>query len=121
MYKSKIRSKQVPIVFLLKTRKDLVKGFDASSPTPSSSDQFEYPQPDENHLVELESFARRQTRVESWAGDTPVWPIAHAYGPIEDFKRRAAAVLAVSKNRLWINRYAYMSNEKLNALAEVFN
>jgi hypothetical protein len=98
----------------------LANGFDAYSPTPPSSDQFEYPQPDENHPINLDSLASRQTQVESWAGDTPVWPIAHAYGPIEDFKKRAAAVLAVSKNRLWINRYAYMNDEKLEALAQVF-
>jgi len=98
----------------------LVKGFDAYSPTPSSSDQFEYPQPEENHLVDLESLARRQTQVESWAGDTPVWPITHAYGPVDDFKKRAATVLAVSQKRLWVNRYAYLSDEKLDALAELF-
>ena len=99
----------------------LVKGFDAYSPTPANSDEFEYPQPNENHPVDLDSFTRRQTQVESWAGDTPVWPIAHAYGPVDDFQKRAASVLAVSKNRLWINRYAYMSDEKLEALAQVFD
>ncbi|MDA1069171.1 MAG: hypothetical protein O3C43_22015 [Verrucomicrobia bacterium] len=99
----------------------LVKGFDAYSPTPASSDQFEYPQRDENHLVDLESFTRRQTQVESWAGDTPVWPIAHAYGPVKDFQKRAGAVLAASKNRLWINRYAYLSDEKLEALSQLFH
>lgn len=98
----------------------LVKGFNAYSPTPSSSDHFDYPQPKETHKVDHASMADRQRQVEAWAGNTPVWPIAHAYGPIEDFKKRAAAVLAVSKDRLWINRYAYMSDEKLEGLAQIF-
>jgi hypothetical protein len=99
----------------------LAKGFNAYSPVPANSDQFEYPQPEENHPVDLASLAKRQTQVESWAGNIPVWPIAHAYGPVEDFKKRAAAVLAISKTRLWINRYAYLSDEKLMALSELFS
>ena len=43
----------------------------------------------------------------------PVWPLTHAYGPIDDMVARARAVFSVSKKRLWINRYAYLTDEKL--------
>ncbi|MCZ6674446.1 MAG: hypothetical protein O7C75_16070 [Verrucomicrobia bacterium] len=98
----------------------LAKGFDAVSPVPTSSEEFHYPEPTERHPVDLESLTRRQQEVESYVQDTPIWPIAHSYGPVEDFKQRAAAVLSVSKNRLWINRYAYLNDKKLDALGELF-
>jgi hypothetical protein len=98
----------------------LAKAFDAYSPIPASSDDFEYPQPEENHQVDLESLAKRQTTVQNLVGDTPVWALGHAYGPVEDFRKRAEAVLAASKNRLWINRYAYLGDAKLEALGSLF-
>ncbi len=98
----------------------LANAFDAYSPIPPSSDAIEYPQPDENHPVDLESLANKQQWVDGQVGDTPVWALGHAYGPIEDVKKRAKAVFDASNERLWINRYAYMSDEKLDGLATVF-
>ena len=100
--------------------KCLATGFNAYSPIPDSSDDIEYPQPNENHPVDLESLANRQSQVQSHAGNTPVWALGHAYGPVSDFKNRAEAVQKASSTGLWINRYAYLSDAKLNALAELF-
>ena len=98
----------------------LAKGFDAYSPIPASSDDIDYPQPEESHPVDLESLANKQRWVDSQVGDTPVWALGHAYGPVEDVKQRAKAVLEASQDRLWLNRYAYMSDEKLEGLATIF-
>tara|TARA_B100001123_G_C15342610_1_gene1035623 strand:+ start:6427 stop:7797 length:1371 start_codon:yes stop_codon:yes gene_type:complete len=98
----------------------LAKAFNAYSPIPSSSDDIEYPQPKENHPVDLTSLAERQVFVEGLAGGTPVWALGHAYGPVDDFKIRAEAVYKASSNRLWINRYGYLGNAKIEALASVF-
>ncbi len=99
----------------------LAKAFDAVSPVPSRLTDLHYPDPEEDHPVELESLSVRQSAVQSWAGDTPVWPLGHAYGPPKQFIDRAAAVLSVSPNRLWINRYAYLSEAKLDALSGLFS
>ena len=98
----------------------LAKGFDAYSPIPTSSDAIDYPQPEENHPVDLDSLASKQQWVDSQVGDTPVWALGHAYGPIEDVEKRARAVFKASNEHLWINRYAYMSDEKLDGLAAAF-
>ena len=95
----------------------LAKAFDAYSPIPASSDDINYPQPEEPHPVDLEALANKQRWVNSQVGDTPIWALGHGYGPVEDFKNRAQAAFRASKNRLWINRYAYLANEKFDALA----
>ena len=97
----------------------LAKAFEAASPIPDTTDDFNYPEPDERHPVDLLSLSRKFKSVLEKAKDTPIWPLAHSYGPIDDFTARANAVLAVSKDRLWINRYAYLSDKKLDALAEL--
>lgn len=100
--------------------KFIAQSFDAASPIPSDARDFHYPEPNEAHPVSLESITRKQFLVESMAPDTPIWPIAHSYGPTEDFIQRAGAALSTSKNRLWINRYAYLNEEKLKALETLF-
>ena len=94
----------------------LCGAFEAVSPTPDSSDAFEYPAPQDNHLVSHTALSEKQKLVEAECTSTPVWPLTHAYGPIEDMVARARAVFSVSKKRLWINRYAYLTDEKLSAL-----
>lgn len=98
----------------------LTKAFDAASPTPISTDVFQYPEPNERHPVDLKSLSSKLIKVDGMSNGTAIWPIAHSYGPLDDFAARAKAVQSVSKNRLWVNRYAYLSNEKLDALGRLF-
>ena len=67
-------------------------------------------------MVSHTALSEKQKLVEAECTSTPVWPLTHAYGPIEDMVARARAVFSVSKKRLWINRYAYLTDEKLSAL-----
>ena len=97
----------------------LCVAFDAVYPTPESADSFHYPEPEENHPVSTVALAKKQVQVEAESANAPIWPIAHSYGPSDDFAKRAKAVFSVSKKRLWINRYAYLTDEKLDALGEV--
>ena len=97
----------------------LCVAFEAVSPNPESSDSFHYPEPEENHPVSTVALAKKQVQVEAESTNAPIWPIAHSYGPCDDFAKRAKAVFSVSKKRLWINRYAYLTDEKLDALGEV--
>lgn len=98
----------------------LSKSFGAVSPTPSSTEGFFYPEPHEKHPVSLQELGKKQTIAEMDSTNAPVLPIAHSYGPTEDFAKRAEAVYSVSKKRLWVNRYAYLSDEKLDALGRIF-
>lgn len=99
----------------------LCHALSAVAPTPPKCEQFEYPEPDEAHPVPLAALADKQSLVEATAPNTPIWPIAHSYGPNRDFSQRAQAVLAVSQDRLWVNRYAYLSDEKLDTLGKLFS
>jgi hypothetical protein len=94
----------------------LCKAFEAVSPIPESSDAFEYPAPEDNHLVSHAALSDKQALIEAESTNAPIWPLTHAYGPIDDMVARARAVFSVSKKRLWINRYAYLTDEKLDAL-----
>lgn len=97
----------------------LCRAFGAVSPIPESSDAFDYPEPMEKHPVSLDALKEKQVQVETECTDAPLWPIAHSYGPCEDFARRAEAVYSVSKKRLWVNRYAYLTDEKIDALGRI--
>ncbi len=97
----------------------LCRSFGAVSPIPHSSDAFEYPEPAEPHPVSLEAIRDKQKHVEAESKNAPIWPITHSYGPCDDFAKRTEAIFSVSKKRLWVNRYAYLTDEKLDVLGEI--
>jgi len=53
------------------------------------------------------------------AGDTPIAALVHGYGPVDDTLNRLAVGLRASNNRIWVNRYGYLSDEKLRKLGEL--
>ncbi|MCA9223547.1 MAG: hypothetical protein KDA71_24710, partial [Planctomycetales bacterium] len=53
------------------------------------------------------------------AGATPIYTLAHGYGPVDDFRRRFATALSAEPHGVWINRYGYLSDEKLTAIGEL--
>ena len=44
----------------------------------------------------------------------------HGYGPQEDFVRRFKLVAESDADGVWINRYGYLSDEKLSAVGEIW-
>jgi len=86
-----------------------------------SLSEYRYPEPEEPHpagerrMRERIAFARKQ------AGKTPVYAIAHGYGPLDDFKRRFRAAANGSPHGVWVNRYGYLSDAKLAAMKEVLS
>jgi hypothetical protein len=78
-----------------------------------------YPEPDEPHPVGAEHQARKIRQAQAVAGETPVYALAHGYGPVEDFRTRLRIAYTASNSRVWINRYAYLSDEKLSAIKQV--
>jgi hypothetical protein len=86
---------------------------------PDTMAAWHYPEPDEPHPVGLEAQKRKIVQARAEAGDTPVNALAHSYGPLDDFRRRLGAAWQASGGRVWINRYGYLSDGKLDAIGEV--
>lgn len=94
------------------------------SDTPLVSD-FGYPGPDEPHPV-TESCQR--TRITQTLAMTrganrsaSLVPLVHGYGPLADFQRRLELVANSGTDGFWINRYGYLSDEKLAAVRQVID
>jgi hypothetical protein len=81
--------------------------------------EWRYPEPEEAHPVGLEAQARKIRQARVAAGDTPIYALAHGYGPVTDFRNRLRAAWAASNRRVWINRYGYLSDEKLAAARQI--
>lgn len=80
---------------------------------------YAYPEPDRPHPVGLECQRRkiRQAQAEA-GGKMPIFALVHGYGPPEDFGRRLAAAWQTADG-VWINRYGYLSDEKLRIVGTV--
>jgi len=82
-------------------------------------DDYRYPAPDESHPVGAAAQRRKIAEAQRETGTVPVYPLAHGYGPVEDFRRRLKIAAEVGAHGFWVNRYGYLSDEKLKVLGEV--
>lgn len=62
---------------------------------------------------------RKIAEAQRLAGDVPVVPLLHSLGPADDFRARLATCYAAAGNRIWVNRYGFLSDAKLDAIGEV--
>jgi hypothetical protein len=80
---------------------------------------FGMPQPDTSHNLTPGSYPHRLvnalSRRESQA---PIMPVVHAYRSAEDFAMVLDAVRPYTQAGLWIQRYGYLSDEKLDILRQ---
>ena len=82
-------------------------------------DDYRYPPPDVPHPVGPRAQARKIAQAQRDAGGTPVYALAHGYGPLDDFHQRLRVAHEASPHGLWINRYAYLTDRKLETIGEV--
>ena len=80
---------------------------------------YSYPPPDMPHPVGDRAQARKIRQAQREAGDTPVYVLAHGYGPLGDFRRRLEVARDVGVHGYWVNRYAYLSDDKLEVIRDV--
>jgi hypothetical protein len=80
---------------------------------------YAYPEPDTPHPAGTEAMKRKIRQAQREAGDTPVQVLAHGYGPVDDFRRRLVAARDAGPHGFWVNRYAYLTGEKLSVIGEV--
>ena len=82
---------------------------------------YGYPAPDQPHPIPNEPQARKIEQVMAEASDcVQITPIVLGYGPLDDFCRRLRPVADSSAHGVWINRYGYLSDEKLDAIGRIW-
>ncbi len=77
-------------------------------------DALRYPEPLEPHPVSRAAQARKIRAAAAAAFG--IHAAAHAYGPVDDVLARARVAWEASGRRIWLNRYGYLSDAKLDAL-----
>ena len=93
----------------------------SDNPGPCQLDDYGYPAPDEPHPIPNEPQIRKIAKVcRATAGQAIVTPLVHGYGPPDDFRRRLQLVADSKADGVWINRYGYLGEEKLDAIADVW-
>lgn len=102
--------------------RSLVSLMDLDDPANAHSlSDYGYPEPDEPHPIPDEPQQRKIGQVLSAVdGRVPVWPLVHGYGPLDDFTRRFRVVANSEADGVWINRYGYLSDEKLAAIGDIW-
>ena len=88
-------------------------------PGPAMRAEWRYPEPDEPHPVGPRAQAAKIEAARVLAGSVPVYALAHGYGPVADFESRCAIAWRASGGKLWVNRYGYLADEKLDAIGRV--
>jgi len=80
---------------------------------------YTYPGPETPHPVGLKAQARKIRQARAAVPQTPIIALAHGYGPLHDYRARLKAAYEAADKRVWVNRYGYLSDEKLDATGEV--
>jgi hypothetical protein len=84
-------------------------------------EDYGYPEPDEPHPIPTNAQTRKIEQVRAVVrGRAPIYALVHGYGPLDDFRRRLQLVADSPVDGVWINRYGYLSDEKLDAIGEIW-
>lgn len=82
---------------------------------------YGYPEPDQPHPIPTAAQVRKLDQVLLAAGDKAhIYALVHGYGPPDDFRRRLQLVADSPVHGVWINRYGYLSDEKLDIIRAVW-
>lgn len=93
--------------------------FDMEDEPSSNLADYVFPGPDDAHRAGTEAQARKITQTTAEVGNMPILPSVHAYGPMDDVERRWRIGWETGKSGMWVNRYGYLSQEKLDLLKRV--
>lgn len=82
---------------------------------------YGYPEPHEAHpILDAPQFRKIEQVLAEAGEDLKVTPLMHGYGPADDFIRRSQVVADSPADGVWINRYGYLSDEKLSAIGRIW-
>ena len=94
----------------------------ADQPAGRRMDDYGYPHPDQPHPVPDPPQQRKLAAVRQQMGNqATLVPLVHGYGPLADVRRRLLLVMDSAADGVWINRYGYLSDEKLAAIRELWS
>jgi len=83
---------------------------------------YGYPAPDEPHPVPDGCQLRKIAQVRAAAGpEMAITPLVHGYGPVNDVVRRFRLVAESGADGVWINRYGYLGDDKIEAIGAVWH
>jgi hypothetical protein len=98
----------------------LVRLMDIAERPLGGVERYSYPEPDVPHPVSHPAMARKIRQAQLAAGpEASIIALAHGYGPPADFEARLRVAWKASGGRVWINRYAYLSDRKLELIRQV--
>jgi len=81
---------------------------------------YSYPPPDRPHPVGSNAQLRKLRAAARRAAPAPIHALVHGYGTHDDFcARLRVAVDAAPGPRVWINRYGYLSDQKLDSIGTI--
>lgn len=86
---------------------------------PDNLKEFHYPEPDEPHPASSDSIRHKLLLAKQQIVECPMYAFTHSYGPLQDVTRRAKVCWEASNGHMWVNRYAYLSDEKIAALGDI--
>jgi hypothetical protein len=86
---------------------------------PPHLSDYSYPGPETPHGAGRDAQRRKIEEAQRAAGATPVYALAHGYGPKADFEDRLDIAWRASQGRVWINRYGYLTDEKIDIVGRV--
>ena len=79
------------------------------------------PRPDEPHPIAPAALTRKVNQAVALAGDgAPCLAYVHSYRPPDELARVLEAVLASDAPGCWVQRYGYLSDEKLAIMRSVW-
>ena len=80
--------------------------------------QYRYPEPHEAHPIPVATQQDKLRQVKQRLSESSVEfvPLVHGYGPLEDFSNRFSTIWDADVDGVWLNRYGYLSDEKLDLL-----
>jgi hypothetical protein len=76
----------------------------------------EYPDSDSPHPVDAAAQTRKIVAAAKASAPTPVSAMAHGFGPVADFGARFDAAMKAANGKVWINRYGYLADAKLDLI-----
>lgn len=102
--------------------RSLVNLFDIEDEaTANKLSDYGYPLPDEPHPIPNAPQERRiRQSINEVRGQADTTFLMHGYGPPDDFARRFRLVAESEADGVWINRYGYLSDEKLSTVGAIW-
>jgi len=89
--------------------------------TANKLSDYGYPEPHEAHPIPNEPQARKIRQVLNEVQDrTQITALMHGYGPTKDFARRFQIVADSDAHGVWINRYGYLGDDKLESIRDIW-